>query len=231
MATLREIIYDIKEHLNVYSDDQKFSDEHLAFIIHNKRNMLLKQYMSNLKKEVPLEAMQVICMPLTLDDNCFEDITVLKSDLKIPSSLENTGRSNIVKAYVGLKFAKNVNIIDYSRIPYVASQRFASTQLFIAIDPNNYVIVFNSANRHKFLKQIELEGVYENPEEAYNMSCENLDNDCEFFDTKYPIEAALIDPLKSQIVQELTIKYKIPRDESNNGEDIMLSGSETNAKK
>ena len=44
--------------------------------------MLLSQKMTNLKKTVPQEAIQGICLALEVDEQCFEDINVLKSILK-----------------------------------------------------------------------------------------------------------------------------------------------------
>ena len=216
--TLKEIIYDINETLNAYSDDHKLSEEHIAFMINNKRNLLLKQYMSNLIKEVPQEAIQSICLNLELNRNCFENIQVLRSTIKIPATLDNTGRSNIIKAYTPLRFIKNINIIDYSRIPFVYAEKYNKTQLFVAVDPKSYLIVFNTDNLHLDLELLEIEGVFENPEEAYNLSCEASINNCDFFDSQYPIESALIDPIKNQIVNELLLKYKIPMDSENNSE-------------
>lgn len=215
--TLREITYDVLEHLNAYSDDIKISEEHVAFIVNNKRNLLLKQYMSNLRKEVPQEAIQSICLPLSQDNNCFEDLVVLKSNVKVPSTLDNTGRSNIIKGYTGLRFIKNINIVDYSRLPFVGSEPYTEKQLYLSIDPKSFLIVFSPGQSHLLLEQIEVEGVFENPEEAYNLSCES-ESQCEFMDAQYPIESALIDPLKMQIVQELLLKYQIPLDNVNNAE-------------
>lgn len=216
--TLREIIYDVMEHLNAYSDDIKLSEEHIAFVVNNKRNMLLKQYMSNLRKEIPLEAIQTVCLPLELDPNCFDDLTVLKSTVKVPATLDNTGRSNIIKAYGGLRGIKNINIIDYSRMPFVAAEKYNDKQLFVAVDPRSYLVVYNSQDLHKLMEQMEVEGVFENPEEAYELDCEGKAEGCEFYDAKYPIESALVDPLKLQIVQELLIKFQIPLDNTNNAE-------------
>lgn len=226
--TLREIIYDIKETLNSYSDDSKLSEEHIAFIVNNKRNMLLKQYMSNLKKEIPQEAIQLICLDLSNNKNCFEEIEVLKSTVRIPPTLDNTGRSNIINGYTPLRFIKNINIIDYSRIPFISSYKYNKTQLYLAIDPKSYLIVFNTENLHLDLEKIEIEGVFENPEEAYNLSCENTSNNCDFYDAQYPIESALIDPLKNQVINELLLKYKIPFDNINDGEDnLKVSNAKT----
>lgn len=226
--TLRQIIYDVFEHLNAYSDDIKLSEEHIAFVVNNKRNMLLKQYMSNLKKEIPQEAIQTVCMPLELDPNCFEGLEVLKSTTKIPPTLDNTGRSNIIKAYGGLRFTKNINIVDYSRIPFVGSEPYTSKQLYVSVDPRSYLIVFNTEGSHKVLEQLEIEGVFENPEEAYELRCDKPvsensfetleDPNCDFYDQQYPIESALISPMVMQIVQELLLKYQIPIDHINNAE-------------
>ena len=219
MATLREIIYDISEIVNAYSDDSKISEEHIAFMINNKRNLLLKQYMSDMKKEIPQEAIQTICLSLTPDDTCLEDEIVLKSSTKVPATLDNTGRGNIIKAYgKNSRFLKNINVIDYSRLPFVSSEKYNRTMLFVTTDNKSYLNVFNTDNRHILLENIEIEGVFENPEEAYNLSCE-LNSDIDFYDTKYPVESALIDIIRREIVQELLLKYKIPLDHTNDGED------------
>lgn len=218
MITLRKIVYDISELLNISSDDSRFSEEHIAYLVHNKRNMLMKQYMSNLTKEIPKEAIQSVCLALETDDNCLDDQTVVKSILKLPSTLNNTGRNNIVRAYAkNMHFIKNMNVVEYSRFPYLKAGRYNHKQLYITVDPDSYLIIYNTDDRHLLMEDIRIEGVFEDPEEAYTMSCE--DNAIDFWDTPYPLESALIDPLKNQIVQELTIKYKLPEDEINNGED------------
>lgn len=218
--TLREIIYDVTEILNAYSDDHKISEEHIAFMVNNKRNLLLKQYMSNLKKEVPMEAMQTICLPLELNKDCFEDQAVMKSTIKVPSTLENSGRSNIVNAYAKeLRFTKNINIIPYQRFPFVYSEKYNHNQLFITIDPESYLLVYNKDQLNLVMTNIVVEGVFENPEEAYNLSCDASNNNCDFYDSQYPIESSMIDIMRNQIVQELLLKYQIPTDNINNAEE------------
>lgn len=227
--TLREIIYDILENLNVYSDDTKFSEEHIAFMVNNKRNLLLRQYMSNLKKVVPKEAIQVICVPLEIDENCFENIEVLKSINKLPSTLDNTGRSNIIDAYVGSRFIKNINIIEYDRLPYLQGDKYNKLQTYVMIDPHFHLVVYNSAGNHLMLESIEVTGVFENPEEAYNMNCNPDEDVCDFLDATYPIESSLIDPLKNQIVRELLLKHQIDKDEINDGEDTVTASNRRRA--
>lgn len=223
MITLRKIVYDISELLNIESDDSRFSEDHIAYMVHNKRNALMKNYMAKLNKEFPKAAIQSLCMSLEQDDNCFDDQTVVKSILKLPSTLNNTGRSNIIRAYgKNMHFIKNMNIIDYVRLPYVKHGKFNSKQVYIAVDPDDYLIIYNTDDRHLLMEDIRIEGIFEDPEEAYNLSCE--ENEKDFWDTPYPLESALVDMLKTEVVKELTTKYKVPTDEINDGEDITTNG-------
>lgn len=218
MATLREIVYDISEKLNITSDDSKFSEEHIAFLVNAKRNMLLSQKMSNLKKTVPQEAIQGICLGLEVDEQCFEDINVLKSIVKVPATLDNTGRNQLIKAYpVNNNFTKNFNIIDYSRLPFVGAQKYNNKQIYVTVDPDSYLLVYNSDNRHLMLEELKIEGVFEDPESAWTLSCETVSGD--FWDKQYPIDGSLLSILIDQVSQNLIIKYKIPEDEINNSED------------
>lgn len=218
MATLREIIYDVHERLNAYSDDTRVSEEHIAFLVGGKRNMLLQQSMSRLSKTVPQEAIQTICLSVAIDELCFEDINTLKSTVPVPATLRNTGRNDLVKTYpVGSNFVKNFNVIDYSRLPFVGSEKYNSKQVFITVDPDSYLLIYNSESKHLMLETIKIEGVFEEPEAAYNLSCETTTVD--FWDTQYPIDGGLLDPLKTQVLQDLLLKYKIPKDEINDGED------------
>lgn len=216
--TLREIIYDIYEHLNIYTEDSDLSEEHLAFLVNTKRAMLVRQYISNLKKVMPKEAMQVLCLNLEIDDDCLEDKKVLRSINKIPSTIDSTGRSNLANVYTSnFRFTKNLNIIDYYKLPFVDSIPYNTKQLYVAVDPESYLIVYNPSNLHLNMEQIEVEGLFEDPEAAYEMSCDS-DTQCDFLDADYPVELSMVDQIRNLILQDLMVKYNIPKDEINDGE-------------
>lgn len=226
MATKRELIYDVREKYNAYSDDQNLSDEHIGFVIDNVRNTLVKQQMSNLKRSVPREALQVICLDLETDAQCFDSIDVLKSTKAIPATLDNTGRSDLHKVHApGSRFTKNINIVDYNRLPYLGSVKYAGKQLFIAVDQFSNLIAYNSEGNHLLLESLQIEGVFENPEEAYKLSCE-YDETVDFIDAQYPIDGSVIFPLTQQVTQELLLKYKMPTDLKNDGEDINMQAQQ-----
>jgi hypothetical protein len=226
MATLREIIYDIRELVNAYSDDSNISDDHIAFMVRNTRNTLLKQQMSNLKRSIPKEALQVIRLSLEKDTDCFDGMTVLKSTIPVPATLDNTGRSDLHKVYaIGSRFIKNINVIDYSRIPYVDSQPYNHLQLFTSVDHMSNLVCYNSQGKHLLLENLDVEGLFEDPELAYLLSNKEDEDVPDFMDSHYPINAALISPLKNQVLQELLMKFRTPMDNRNDAEDGQTTGA------
>lgn len=230
MATKRELIYDVREKYNAYSDDQNLSDEHIAFMIDNIRNTITKQQMSNLKRSVPREALQVICLDLETDAQCFDEFDVRKSIKAIPATLDNTGRSDLYRVHApGSRFIKNLNIVDYGRLPFLHADKYNKKQLFVTVDHHSNLIAYNTQGDHLLLERLQVEGVFENPEEAYRLSCD-YDPAVDFWDQDYPIDGSLIFPLTQQVAQELLLKYKLPSDKINDGEDITPQQQQTNAK-
>lgn len=219
MATGRELIYDIREMFSQYADDSLLSDEHIFFKIKNKRITYLKNYISNLKKEIPLQAMQTICFSLEEDDLCEDNFVFLKSTEKLPATIESTGRSNISQAYLPSRIAKWINIVGYERWPYIASGgRYNEKQIYITLDPEDYILVWSPSGNHELIEDLKLNIVAEDPELAYLLQCD-LDAKCDFLDSQFPMPGDIADPISREIVNEYLIKYRIPVDVINNAED------------
>lgn len=218
MSTPRELIYDIKEMFSQYADSSLLSEEHIFFKLKNKRNTYLKNYISNLKKEIPQQAMQTICFTLEEDEMCEDDYIFLKSTEKLPATIESTGRSNISQAYLPSRMAKWINIVDYQRWPYITSGgRYNAKQIYITLDPEDYILVYSPSGNHELIEDLKLNIVAEDPELAYQLQCD-LNLQCDYFDAQFPIPGDMIDPISREIVNELLIKYRVPIDVINNGE-------------
>lgn len=216
--TFNEMIYDVKERFSAYSDDIVLSSEHLAFVIKNKRTTYVKNLISNLKSEVPSQAKQQICLTLEEDELCEDDFVFLKSTEKLPATIEASGRSNISEAYLNSRVAKWLNIIEYSRLPYLRSGRYNNKQIYITVDPENYIIVYSKSGNHEFLEDLKLNIIAEDPEEAYKLSCD-LNTECDFYDSEFPLPRNIASNIINEMVNELLVKYRIPVDVVNNAED------------
>ena len=224
MATLREIIYDVKEVFNSYSDDAFLSEEHIAFLVNSKRAFYLKRILSELKKEIPREFKQKICLSLEEDPDCNDDFILLNSSVKIPATIESTGRSNISEAFLDSKTAKWINIIDYIRLPYLKAGRFNRRQIYVMKDPDDYLLVTSVAGEHSLIENINLNIVAEDPEFADSVSlCLEGEDKCDFWDKQYPISLDVLELIRKDIINELTLKLRIPVDTINNSEDDTLN--------
>lgn len=219
METLREIIYDIKERCGIYSDDSNFADEHIAQMIISKRNLLLKQYISNLRKEVPYDALQEICMKLT-EIKCEDDLKYLQTEERLPGVIETSGKNLVEEVYFDSISARWVNIIKYNRVPYLKGTRFAHKQIYVTITPDRKVMVIKLDNTHVFIEDIKLKILASDPEAADELSCSTREGEpCDFYDKPFPCESSLIDIIKTQVTNDLTIKYRLPVDKVNDAED------------
>ena len=217
-TTLRKMIYDIKERLNVYSDDNTFSDEHIAFMIIQKRAKLLKYYISNLRKEISFDAKQEICLNLELND-CIDGIDILKSKEKLPAIIETSGRNLLQSISLPSIASKWINVIGYERLPYLNGGRFNGKQLYVSVSPERHVLVYSLAGNHLLLENIKAHILAEDPEEADKLACNDSGEECDFYDKPFPNEASLNDQIKNEIVQEITMKYRIPSDLTNDATD------------
>lgn len=228
MASLNEIIYSIKENFSNYSDDSLLSNEYLAFLIKTKRATYLRNLLSNLKRTIPLEVKQQICLELTEDEICEDGWIFLKSIEKLPQTIEATGRSNISNFYLNSRISKWLNVIEYERIPYLKSGRFNFNQIYLTVDPEGYVILYSPSGNHILIEEIKLDIVAEDPELAYQLQCNN--NECEYYETNFPMEASMISDVRVEILNELLVKYKIPVDVINNAEDDTANSNKLNAR-
>lgn len=219
METLRKIIYDIKERLGILSDDSNTSDEHIAQMIISKRAKLLKYYISNLRKEVPFDAMQEICIPLT-ETNCEDNIKTLESTIKLPGVIETSGKQLFEEIYLENSLSKWVNIIRFNRVPYLSGGRLNHKQIYVTVTPDRRIMVVNLNDSHLFLEEIKLKILASDPEEADKLSCPSTgDEQCDFYDKPFPCESSLIDTIKAEVTNDLTIKFRVPIDKVNNAED------------
>lgn len=216
--TLRKMIYDVKEKVNAYSDDSNISDEHIAFLIAQKRVKHTKHLISNLRKEIAFDSFQNICLKLTAEP-CENEGTVLRSIHPLPGIIETTGRTLLSQVKLDSRFAKWLNIIDYQRFPFLRAGRFTGKQLYITVDEEGYILLYNKKENHLFIEDLKVRLLASDPEEADKLKCNTTEDNCDFYDKKYPIDPFIIDSILNEVVEELTLKFRVPLDTLNDGED------------
>jgi hypothetical protein len=219
--TLNEIIYDIREKLKLFTDDIDIVDEYLAHLVHVKRSLLLKQRYSKLSKTIPEETKQIVCLtfeevPSIDGQTCMG--TIVKSVEKVPTLLQLDNKS----ALLGVRShdLRNIpfNIVSIERFPFLGFNKWTANQIYIAIEADSYLYVYSGNIQHKFLEFAKVTGVFENPEKASELNCED-DGSCEYFDTKYSVEPHMVHDIVNMIVKELAPSIQIPDDKLNNADE------------
>lgn len=64
MNTYKEIVYMILDEIKAVSDDSYFEEEHIVFLMKSWRATLLGQRYGDVKRSIPIENFQTICLNL-----------------------------------------------------------------------------------------------------------------------------------------------------------------------
>jgi hypothetical protein len=226
MATLREMISSIKELVNAYSDDTTLSNEHLAFLIQNKRATYLEVISANPRKKMPTEAYQTLKLNMKALPDCEDEYIILSSLETLPQTINNDNDiEGIGKVYLPSILAKWINIIGLERAPFILSGgRFNSKQLYVTKSKEDNVLLFNVVNSHVFVTEIYVDILATNPEEADILNSEIIydaegDPICDFYDKPYPLPEGLVKAVVMETAKELILKYQAGKDVENNGAD------------
>lgn len=220
MSTYREIIYMCLDQLKLSGDDSYFNEDHILFLASKIRGVLLKQQYKDVRKEIPESNYQTICLnliqvPAISGEPC-EGGTYLRSKEKIPFLMTIANP----KVYTEDYYQGEITYVSRERMKYVGYNRWLPNIIYTSLGPDNY-LYFKSFNpQYLYLNKVKLTGIFEEPEKAAQYECEQDGSvKCDFLDTKFPIEEALISTLVSLVVKELSGSIYKPEDDTNNSKD------------
>tara|TARA_R110000787_G_scaffold155813_1_gene269592 strand:+ start:1005 stop:1700 length:696 start_codon:yes stop_codon:yes gene_type:complete len=220
MATIKEIVYDIKNIIRggMQSDDEIISDRQIEFQVNSLRAQFIRQDI-NKKRSVSDNIKQLIhCMELEVVSGTTcglaHDLKILKSKKQIPNAIE-TAHSDLITAIgpTGI-LSTNFHMIPYSRAPWAGNNKYTKRMTFTFL-LDNFVYVFGPETA--YLEKIKVEGVWQTPRdiEAY-VNAEGIPSyDSET--NEYPLSISMLDLIKqSMLSQNLQPLIQLPTDTSNN---------------
>jgi len=220
--TLNEIIYDIREKLKLFTDDIDIVDEYLGHLVNVKRSLLLKQRYGKFSKTVPEETKQLVCIN-------FEEVasisgqecmgTVVKSVQKIPTVIHLDSKPAIMN--VRSHDLRNIpfSVVSIERFPYLGYNKWTANQIYVALEADSHLYIYSGNSQHKFLEHGVVSAVFENPEDADELSCDTADSTCEYYDKKYNVEPHMVHDIINLIVKELAPSVQLPDDKLNNADE------------
>jgi hypothetical protein len=221
MATYNEIIYNLKNLFRggLTSDDETISNRQIIFVFNYYRAKLIREDL-NKKRTIDRSIIQDLgCVALECVDaaECCDIVdsgsNVLRTVEPIPDLLELYDRDLLT--FVGtVDKVETYQVSTEAQIRWSRNNKYTSkiTKAFMRDDRNHLYI----ANPPKGLELINIQGVFENPEEASRFN-HSIRKPCFTKDSYYPISAHMI-PVINQLIMQNELKGLIatPSDETNN---------------
>lgn len=222
MSTYRECVYMVLDQLKLSSDDAYFTQDHVVFLLDKVRAYILKKEYSNIKKSVAEGNYQVLCLDLmpveAVPGLACETGMVLRSTKKIPKLLG-----------VGLPLVYPESFVSTTHISYVSMHELRTagvnkwTRNFIrmAMGPEGYLWGKGGNPQFLYLRKIRFAAIFENPKDAYDLSCDG--EPCDILDSDYPLEESFVNLAIQTVVQQLARPTLLPEDPANNANDDLGS--------
>ena len=224
---VNELIYDVREALNMFSDDTEISNSYILYLYDIKRAKYLRQDINNYSKTIDNSVLQTIClgMEVVSSDECSVDYscgTILRSKQAVPRPIEAHTKVAITKVKPIKRIGVPFNFISKDRAPFIEDAPFPNA-LYAFLDVDNYIYVYSESDSYKLLDCITVTGVFEDPTSLSEYStCCNCGDTSPCFnvdESEYPLQPHYIDLIREEIIKDLIRSIQIPEDKVNNSTD------------
>lgn len=218
--TYREIVYMCLDSLKIASDDSYITADHVIFLLSKVRGLVLKQRYSDVRKEIPQSNYQTICLDLiqvpAIEGEPCEGGTYLRSKEKVPSTM-SIGVNTIypVDFYQGT----HITYVSRERMRYVGHNEWLKNIIYVSKGPDSYLYFTSSNPQFLYLEKVNMTGIFEDPDKAAELECDDSNAVCDILDREFPLEEGLVSTVMEIVVKYLTGAVYRGRDESNNAND------------
>lgn len=220
------MIYDVKELLNKYGDDNLYEDRHILYLYNLKRAKFLRQLLDDKTRSIDNILIQTFCLSFEQISSAICGIsscdTLMRSTKPIPKLLEVRNRSMLISIQPSIVTSKSFKLIDVSQASTILDRPY-SNGIYVFTDDKGYVYLLSKNEEYKMIECLFLRGVFEDPSdlEGYKncCECENTEDNCFTEDMVYPAQSFLIDTIRDEIIKLLIgTKEQIPQDSDNNSD-------------
>lgn len=217
MATLRQIVYDIRGIIrDARSNDKHFPDRQIAFWIENLRIRLIKERLDSGQTianknyqtipDVSMELVDVTTGVLGVDSGC----QVNRTKDKLPEIFEYKG-SPLISEIRGLNLFSKITILPKVQAIRIKNNKYTK-HMPVGFIENEYLYLLGAG---KSIENISVDALFYNPEEAMKME----DPDSDYFDSEYPLDDSFIQTMKEIIIsRNLAFYLQVPEDKVNDAE-------------
>ena len=223
-----QIIYDVREVLNKYSDDSNYDDRHILYLYNLKREKYLRQLYDDKSRNFDKLCIQSLCLSLQEIDKglcgIVTDCTVLRSKQTLPKLLAVRNRETLISVTSPMMLSKSFKIIDYFQSDSILNRPYGNNAIYVTFDSEGYLYLISKIPEHKLITSVYINGIFSDPSdlEDYKNSCdcETTETSCFTLDSDYPAPAYIIDLAREEIIKSLLLKEQTKSDTQNDSSDF-----------
>ena len=226
-VTLNQIAYGLFEEVRMkLDDDSDISLDQIKDMIHDVRATLLKQKFDRNLRVIddvytqPLGALEIEAVDSSLHSNISSGRYMFRTIREIPPTVERRNyEGTITRVGPADQLSTKYNVVSYDRALWSGNGRFNKDQIFSFLKDGKIYLISNSGAYHKAVQFIEVNGVFQNPEQAAKFA-DVAGSSLSFPDEAYPISRSMRTMIESVILKErLGIKAQAQEDKVNDGEE------------
>ena len=213
----------VLDELKLLSDDSQITEDHVIFLLSKYRSLILRKTYSDIRKQVPLDNYQTICLDLiqvpAISGEPCEGGVYLRSKEKVPI-LMNIG---VPRVYPIDYYQGEITYISRERMRYVGFNKYLQNIIYCSIGPDNYLYFKSSNPQYLYLEKVKFTGVFMDSTSVSELSCEGSEEICDIMDRDFPIEDSLVQVIIELVVKELSGSIYRPDDEKNDAKDNLTN--------
>lgn len=211
--TYKELVYMALDALKIHSDDSKFTEDHVIFLLNKYRAYALKQKYSKTLEGVNNRNYQLINVEILMKHGFFIGGTHYSSARAIPNILDIA----LPKIELSSFNTQEIVFIPNNRFKYVGNNKFLSNIVYTCIgnDKHLWVKVNNDILGSNY--RLYLYAVFSNPLEVDDYNDETVD----ILDREFPMEEDLVPGVLELVLKDLTNGIYKPSDNTNDAQDAL----------
>lgn len=225
MATLNELVFGVLSSVAPYaSEDTRFTYEKVAYDIKNSRAVLIRNELNKNRSIDPAIIQSLGCVPVKAVDEaeCCSVTTgcyIMRTVEKIPNTIETYNKKLVTRIGPIKLTEKGYNIVSYNQAQYSGNGEYTKKEVYAFIH-NGYVYLKSKNPDIYQLKYINIQGIFENPEDLTAYQCSETDETpCYNEDSSYPLNAWMIGYIENLLYEKYAKMLQIPDDKSNDATD------------
>lgn len=222
--TFNQLVYSIINQIRGRSTASEIiSTEQIRFLTKSVRAQLIKQDANKGFSADPYIIQSLGCVNLVQADaaECCDiksGCTLLRTEVPIPSPIELHNQQLFTRIGPVVKTEPSYDYISYERVPYLGFNKFTRNRIK-AYQQNNggYVYLVVPTDKAKLLNKINIQGVFENPEDVLPFTECTTGNSCYTRDMPFPVKSWMV-PVIIKMVVDMFIREesRVPYDQTNN---------------